>query len=45
MALSAGQLCERSHHEGVEFGSHVCGRLAGGPGGVAVSTRLVESVL
>ena len=42
MALSAGQLCEGSHHEGVEPGAHVCRGVAGWPGGMAVSMQLVE---
>ena len=42
MAFSPGQLCEGSHHEGVELGSHVCRGVAGWPGGMAVSMRLVE---
>lgn len=41
MAFSPGQFCEGSHHEGVELGPHVCRRLAGWPGGMAVSTQLV----
>ena len=42
MAFSPGQLCEGSHHEGVELGSHVCRGVAGWPGGMAVSMQLVE---
>ena len=39
---SAGQLCEGSHHEGVELGAPVCGRLASGAGGLAVSMWLLR---
>lgn len=42
VAWSAGQLCEGSHHEGVELGSHVCRWLAGRPWGLAVSMWLME---
>ena len=42
IAFSPGQLCEGSHHEGVELGSHVCRGVAGWPGGMAVSMQLVE---
>lgn len=40
LAVISGQLCEGGHHEGVELGSHVCGWLAGGSGGLAVSMWL-----